>query len=174
MLLSSNHCSCPCHHHNLPCMFVYFPFLNNNKSINTFDHSGFHTFTILRIIWSCESCQSLFDFTMDTILLIFAVINGPLIFISCMCTIINNFITLYFWCQCHFSKTSVSTATQVTLSPRVINLEISCHLEVVNEVSFSTFLNFLLSCFHSYTSTMASGFPKMHHDSLCVYMKGMC
>ena len=80
---------------------------------------------------------SKFDFT---ILLIFALINGPLIFISCMCTIINNFITLYFWCQCHFSKISpVSMATQVSLSPKVINLKVSSHLEVVNEVSFSTF-----------------------------------
>ena len=98
---------------------------------------------------------------MDTILLIFALINGPLIFISCVCTIINNFITLYFWCQHHFSKTSpVSMATQVSPSPRVINLEVSCHLEVVNEVSLSMFLTFY------YPISMAT-----HQQWLRVFLK---
>ena len=99
------------------CLFIYI-FYTNNKGINTNDHSGFHT--ILRIIWSCKSCQS-FDFTMDTILLIFALINRPLIFISCVCTIVNNFITfsanviflkplLYLWLHKfhHLHESSIS------------------------------------------------------------------
>ena len=135
MLWSANHCSCPCHHHNLPCMSIYFHFCNNNNSTNTNDHSGFHTFTILRVIWSLE--RFYFDFTMDTVLLIFKLINGPLIFISCICTIVNSFITLYFWCQHHFSKSyNVSMAMQVSQLLWSINIEVSCHLKVINEVSF--------------------------------------
>ena len=164
MLWSVNHWFCPCHCQNLLCMSFYFPFRNNNNDINTIDHLVFAYFHFE----SYPKPQKIlhFDFTMDTVLLIFALINGPLIFISCLCTIISAFISLYHWCKRHFSKSCIeSMATQTLQSPRTLSFDVSCHLEVVNEVSL-----------HGYISTMASGFPKMQldfHEQCTVYIKSM-
>ena len=112
---------------------------------------------------------------MDTVLLIFALINGPLIFISCICTIINNFITLYSWCQTHFSKPcNISTATQVSQPPRSINLEVSCHLEVINEVSFYYCRLFTFPISMVTYQQWLQVFPKcilIFPKWLCVYIK---
>ena len=147
------------------CMSFYYQFCNNNNDINTINHSVLTYFHF-------ESCLkprkiSHFDFTMDTVLLIFALINGPLIFISCLCTIIGTFNSLYHWCKGHFSKSCIkSIATQTPQSPRMLGFDISCHLEVINEVSLHFFFNFFFSHFHGYISTMALGFPKCNWISM--------
>ncbi len=97
---------------------------------------------ILRVNQSLERF-CIFDFTMDTVLLIFTLISRPLIFISCLCTIIGAFISLYHWCQKCVSRSYIpSMATQTSQFPKTFSFDVSCHLEVVNEVSlhfFSTF-----------------------------------
>ena len=175
MLWPANHCFCPCCHRNCPCMTFYYQFHNNNIDINTIDHS-------VLMYFHFESHPkprkiSHFDFTMATVLLIFALINRPLIFISCLCTIIGAFNSLYHWCKRHFSKSCIkSTATQTLQSSRMLSFDVSCHLEVINEVSLHFFFNLFFSCFHSYISIMALGFPKMQldfHEWHIVYIKSM-